>query len=99
MDTLIKDLITMGGPLGVLVVVVWIFVKDRHTESVEHRSWMESLTRTSLESMRMLHDDHIAARKEAMVCMNKNTDAMLANTSAMGAVAEAVRQCPNRKAT
>ena len=93
----IKYLITVGGPLGVLVVVVWIFVNTWRTVAMEHRAWMESLTKNMTEVMKALHEDHISARNEAKFCIEKNTEALTENTKAMGAVAWSVRYGQNEK--
>lgn len=97
MDVLIEKLLTNGGPLATLVVVVWIFVKDRHVSSQEHRTWMDGNLKTLQEMMRQLHSDHLDARREAKQTVDRNTDAMIANTGAMQSVAEAVNQCPMHK--
>ena len=87
----IKGLITIGGPLGVLVVVVYLFLKAGHVIVTEHRSWMETLSNTTIASMRSLHEDHILERRAAIACVEKNTAAIVENTKAMGAVAWSVR--------
>jgi len=83
MDAIFKELLTQGGPLGVLVVVVWIFVRDRHTSSIEHRAWMEQMLKSSQDTFKSMHADHLTARQETRECLRENTRAMIQNTDAM----------------
>lgn len=96
MDTLLKEMLTTGGPLGVLVCVVFIFVRDRHVASLEHRAWLDSIMKSNQEVLKQLHDDHMVARQISANALDKNTAAMMANTAAMQTVAEAVRWCPKK---
>lgn len=94
MDMIPKELITTGGPLGVLVGVVWIFVNYLRTASSEHRAWMEQVSAEHAKTVAGLHQDHLLARAEAVTCIEKNTSALVDNTKATAMLSEAVRTCP-----
>lgn len=53
MDTLVKELLTTGGPLGVLVLVVIFFLKHLRAEAELNRQLFKEI-----------HADHMAARIE-----------------------------------
>ncbi len=65
MEPLIEKLITTGGPSGVLIVCVWIFLKHLREESALNR-----------ELFKEIHEDHVSARQEAHVIIKENATAM-----------------------
>ena len=93
MDTLIEKLLTTGGPLGVLVCVVWIFVRAGRDAAAEHRAWMDETIKNNQLWIERMHGEHILAREETRHCLDKNTAAMEQNTVAMREVAVTVARC------
>lgn len=82
MDTLVKELITTGGNLGVLVFIVIVFLRDRRTALEENRAFMERL-----------HSDHIDQRALSRECIAQNTKAMMENTVVVEHLSSAISNC------
>ena len=80
MDTLVKELITMGGPLGVLVLVVWMFLK-----------FLEKTREADRDMMRGFNAQHLDARAQTNVALNANAEATRRNTEALQSLEQTVR--------
>ena len=83
-----------GGPLGVLVVVVWIFTKTIKDQGVEHRAWMSQVDKDHQEKMVALSTQHLQARDVTHECIERNTRALETNAKAMLELAIAI--CPKK---
>ena len=92
MDMILDKILNVGGPLGVLVCVVWIFVKAFQTANEEHRTWMKGLMDNNQAWVERMHLDHINARAETRICLEKNTVAMIENTKSNGELNFSIRQ-------
>lgn len=92
MDMILDKIIAIGGPLGVLVVVVFIFVKAFRDTSASQQVWLESLMKNNQAWVERMHLDHIAAREQTRVCLDKNTAAMIENSAASRELTMSVRQ-------
>lgn len=79
MDALFEKLLTTGGPLGVLVAVVYLFLRYLTVRDRDQRMWMERM-----------HSEHLLARTETRLSLEKNTTSMDRNTTAIGDLAKSV---------
>jgi hypothetical protein len=84
MDQLIEKLITNGGPLGVLVIIVYVFLKDRKEQTTEHRAWMSQTIRDNQEHINSLSKEHLNERVLTRVCIDQNTSALREVTKTIG---------------
>jgi len=81
MDTILHELIINGGPLGLMVVMTWMFLRDRKEIAAEHRAWINDLMK-----------EHLYAREQSRLCVEGNTHAMKENTKAVEALAIEIRR-------
>lgn len=93
MDSLLEKLLTTGGPASVVVIVVWIFVKDRKDMTRDYRMWMGQMIAENRAWIEKMHTDHLTAREETRECLQKNTVSMNHNTEAVNRLAEVVSRC------
>lgn len=93
MDSLLEKLLTTGGPASVVVIVVWIFVKDRRDMTRDYRVWMAQMISDNRAWIEKMHADHLSAREETRECLQQNTASMHENTKAMNRLSEVVGRC------
>lgn len=87
MDTVIDKILTTGGPLGVLVVVVWLFLKaqkDNRDSAIQER-------KEFMDKIHDLHGEHISARAESRVVLDRVA-------TSLHEISIAVATCPLKKA-
>jgi hypothetical protein len=60
MDEIIKQILTTGGPLAVLVVVVWIFTTQMREISKDHREWLSA----NMDGFKRAIEQNTAATRE-----------------------------------
>ena len=90
MDLMLDKILNAAGPLGVLVAVVFMFLRAMQFQSNEHRTFLQSLTNQHQTFLKALTDEHIVAREESRVIIAENTVAMKDNTRALGALSRSV---------
>ena len=64
-DTLIKEALTQAPSLGVLVIVVWLFLR-----------FMERSMQSLQSMMREMHTQHMEAREQSRLVISENSQVM-----------------------
>ncbi len=83
MNDIIEKILINAGPLGVLVVVVWMFLKSM----AESRSeW--------IKAMQSVHEEHIAARQAQSEMLSKMISAFDQVSKSNEEMARAIATCP-----
>lgn len=82
MEELLKSWGARVPELGVLVVVVWMFLK-----------FMKEMRTEFSEAMKQLHSDHMTARDTTHEVIERNTEALLSNSKALAIIEESISKC------
>ncbi len=90
MDIFLEKLLAQG-PLGVLVACVFLFLYFNEKTARAVRAWQAEEAKANREMIERMHGDHIVARTETRLSLDKNTAAMMENTAAAKELAVVVR--------
>lgn len=93
MDLVFDKLLAAGGPLGVLVIVVYLFLRALKERDEAHRVWLSTTLEGWKQTLNAIDERHLVAREDSRHCMEGVTKALIENTRATQSLSESVRSC------
>ncbi len=88
---MLDKILSTAGPLGVLVVVVYMFLKSLKERDEAHRAWMTATLESWKQTIASIDERHLMARQDSRDAIESFTKAVVDNTRATQQLSESVR--------